>query len=458
MTTFCGRASIAVLVCCIGVAANAATYLVTKTADTFDGVCDADCSLREAVQAANEHRGADNIRLAPGTYTLTRPSPIDTTTPLDEEDNVGGDLDIKDDLSIAGSYGATTVIDANHIDRIFQVFPHVRFNVNNLTITNGSHANAGGGLYNAGATTMTNSLFIGNSVGNQLDNEYAFGGAIANFGTLTLEHTDVTRNGILNEGRLSDAGGGAIYNAGVLTIHRSNVSLNTSLGDVGRDDWGGSGGGLFNAVTGRAFIDQSLFIYNASGPFDGEGDGIRNFGSLTITNSSFSGQRRGQDGGGGTIVNEAGGVLKMSFVTIADNTLGLVNAGTATLVGTLIAGNFLLSAAQDQIFDHYGVNCRNSGTLTTENTLLGLDGGNCTAQVYVDNTTVFSRVVEPLRLDGGSTGSFRLVHDSPAIDAFNPLAGSGACPATDQRGAPRPPLDDGRRGQYCDIGAYEIRQ
>lgn len=39
----------------------AATYTVTKTADTNDGTCDADCSLREAVASANDNAGADTI-------------------------------------------------------------------------------------------------------------------------------------------------------------------------------------------------------------------------------------------------------------------------------------------------------------------------------------------------------------------------------------------------------------
>src|SRR4051812_37608201 len=37
------------------------TLLVTKTDDTNDGVCDADCSLREAVGAANVSAGDDVI-------------------------------------------------------------------------------------------------------------------------------------------------------------------------------------------------------------------------------------------------------------------------------------------------------------------------------------------------------------------------------------------------------------
>lgn len=41
--------------------ALAATFTVTKTADTNDGTCDADCSLREAVAAANANASHDTI-------------------------------------------------------------------------------------------------------------------------------------------------------------------------------------------------------------------------------------------------------------------------------------------------------------------------------------------------------------------------------------------------------------
>ena len=42
-------------------AAHAATFTVTKTADTNDGNCNADCSLREAIAAANANGGADTV-------------------------------------------------------------------------------------------------------------------------------------------------------------------------------------------------------------------------------------------------------------------------------------------------------------------------------------------------------------------------------------------------------------
>ena len=51
--------------------AHAATFAVTKTADTNDGTCDADCSLRESVVAANAAVGADTITVPAGTYLLS---------------------------------------------------------------------------------------------------------------------------------------------------------------------------------------------------------------------------------------------------------------------------------------------------------------------------------------------------------------------------------------------------
>jgi CSLREA domain-containing protein len=55
----------------LALTAQAATYTVTKTADTNDGVCDADCSLREAITAANANPGVDVIRFAIGSGLKT---------------------------------------------------------------------------------------------------------------------------------------------------------------------------------------------------------------------------------------------------------------------------------------------------------------------------------------------------------------------------------------------------
>jgi len=51
----------------------AATSAVAKTDDTADGACDADCSLREAVIAANAAPGADEIVVPAGVYDWSAP-------------------------------------------------------------------------------------------------------------------------------------------------------------------------------------------------------------------------------------------------------------------------------------------------------------------------------------------------------------------------------------------------
>ena len=50
--------------------ARSAVFLVTTTADHSDGACNADCSLRDAVVAANTTAGPDQITVPAGTYML----------------------------------------------------------------------------------------------------------------------------------------------------------------------------------------------------------------------------------------------------------------------------------------------------------------------------------------------------------------------------------------------------
>jgi CSLREA domain-containing protein len=91
--------------------AHAATFVVTKTADTNDGTCDSDCSLREAIIAANANPGADVITLPAGTYTLTIPG-------AGEDGGATGDLDILGDLTINGAGASTTIVNGGGLDRV----------------------------------------------------------------------------------------------------------------------------------------------------------------------------------------------------------------------------------------------------------------------------------------------------------------------------------------------------
>jgi CSLREA domain-containing protein len=89
-------------------AAHAATFTVTKTADTVDGTCGADCSLREAVIAANAAAGADVVQVPTGTFALALPGAEDAAQI--------GDLDVLaagGALRVQGAGAAQTTIDAD---------------------------------------------------------------------------------------------------------------------------------------------------------------------------------------------------------------------------------------------------------------------------------------------------------------------------------------------------------
>ena len=94
-----------------------ATFTVSKTADTNDGTCGADCSLREAVRAANASAGMDTINIPNGVYELTIGG-------INEHAANTGDLDILDSVTIIGGGSAGTFVQAGGsagtgIDKVF---------------------------------------------------------------------------------------------------------------------------------------------------------------------------------------------------------------------------------------------------------------------------------------------------------------------------------------------------
>ncbi len=168
----------------LAAASSAATFVVTKTSDD-NGPCDPlDCSLREAVLAANAAPGSDVIEVPAGVHTLSIPGYDDTA--------MLGDLDIVGDLEIHGSRTGSAVVQSTVPDRIFAIqgplgAPYVvRFL--DLVIS-GADGRGGGGIYGASADlTMERSAVVANQASE------TGAGIFFGIGRLALLHSLVADN------------------------------------------------------------------------------------------------------------------------------------------------------------------------------------------------------------------------------------------------------------------------
>ena len=224
---------------------------VTKTGDTNDGVCDADCSLREAIVVATS---GDNIVVPAGTYTLTR----------------GSELTINTSLTLTGNGANVTIIQAatSSADATHRVFfitgDNSTVTISSVTIRHGKAIEIGG-ILNASTLTLTNSTVIGNTAdvaggignfsGSNLtltnstvrNNSAGIGGGIVNAGTMTLTNSTVSGNSAATQG-----GGILDIGFGTLTLTNSTVSNNTAS----------SGGGIFLWLFGKVELTNTLVAGN----------------------------------------------------------------------------------------------------------------------------------------------------------------------------------------------------
>src|SRR5262245_22560555 len=139
-------------------------YSVTSTADIpddspGDGLCravgDATCTLRAAVMESNAHAGQDRIELPSGMYALTLSG--------DDDSALVGDLDITDEVTIAGQ--SAVIVGSDLKDRILDVSPTgdlVDVQLHGVTIRDGS-TQLGGGIQNRGRLHLFNATIRNNT-------------------------------------------------------------------------------------------------------------------------------------------------------------------------------------------------------------------------------------------------------------------------------------------------------
>jgi parallel beta-helix repeat protein len=394
--------------------AQATDFTVKQLGDAGDNTCDATCTLRDAVDDANNNSGPDRILFQSGlsgTIQLANPQ-----------------LRINDPVEILGPGAGTLAVTTYAYNRIAYIYTDSNEPVliSGLTLTGGNYEKGGAIYSGAGFANHQTPLTISNSVltGNHSVNNA--GAVWVSGGSLHVESSTVS-------GNTADNAGGGIYfydsdeNA-QSTIRNSTISGNTVTAQGGNSD---DGGAIYLTV---AHAQSQLLIENS-----------------TLSNNSVPDR-------GGAIYDDAvnGPVTTLTSSTISNNSAGDDGGGIVTFYGetlqnTIVANNSAGDAGPD-LFSEFSAPFNTAFSLV-ENP----SGATITETVPGSNVLGVDPQLGPLADNGGPTQTMALAQSSPAVDK-----GSGSL-GTDQRGSPRPfdfatiPNSSAAGADASDIGAFELQ-
>ena len=344
-----------------------------KVTTTADGVvADGKCSLREAVIAANTDKAVGGCPAGHGADTIIVPAGSYVLSLAGQQENAGrtGDLDVTADVTIRGAGYATTTIDANQIDRVFQIQAGPHVTIDGLAVSGGQLT----GAYLPGVANV--------------------GAGIANFADLTIVHSLITANHWAGDLQMPNLGG-AIFNSGKLTVRDSVISDNSA----------GAGGGIYS--TGSAYVSRTLVEGNSAYGWashapvglnqevgsdvrtrGGDAGGITAAGYLSVDRSVVRNNGGDSEWGHGGISMERGVV---SNSLIEDNsgadcgTGGLVIVGGSLIASTVYQnqnGNCGPAAGGVYALDSQIVN----STITSNGSGLAAGGGKAARTSIVSST------------------------------------------------------------------------
>jgi Divergent InlB B-repeat domain len=436
--------AVVLLVCGPAATARAATP-ATMTVDN----CSSDAQLQADVATANTDNDGDTIEFScGGTIALSKTIAITGNMTIDatgQPVTLNG-TNTYQVISITGSTTAVTLrgltiengaegTSSTTMQQLTQspytaggVYSEGTLTVDHCTFTdNSTTAGAtppnGGALTALGPTTVTDSTFTGNhgfNGGAAWLNAYGDTTTSISGSTFTGNET-TTDNG-------TETGGGAmqLWGAGTISITDSSITGNTGQGAGG----GIAADGPGVEITGSTIANNTALNEN--------GGGILAYGldeTLTVTNSTIS----GNDGNGG------GGIWAHMYTVSIQSTTFTGNDPEAHPGAAIYDDDSTIHVSDSILDDTTGTNCSqaldDSGYNIDNGTSCGLTG------------TGSQQNTDP-KLDpsgpqnhGGPTATIALQSGSPAIDKI-PKAD---CPATDQRGYPRPAAGQ----SMCDMGSYE---
>ncbi|MBP9108356.1 MAG: hypothetical protein KBF83_02255, partial [Pyrinomonadaceae bacterium] len=367
-----------------------------------------DCSLRGAVASSNVTAGNNIINFDPAIFGASQTITLGGTELV---------INNNGSLTVNGPGANLLTVSGNNASRI------ISNSVGAVTTISGIRFTAGNGV---GAA-----------------NTGRAGAVYNNGGNLTLNSVVITGNTAANGGGLNNATAGAI-----LTLNNCVVSNNTSTS---------SGGGMQNFSTSTLNIINSEVSGNTGGSTTG-GGGIQGNGTVRVINSTIANNTANAGNGGGLVYNGGtGNSLTVTNSTFSGNTAvlsggGVLRTGTTS---TVAIGNSIFAGNTNT----GGLTPDASGTFTSQGTNIVGNGSGAVGftgpgdQVGTAGTPINPQL-GPLTNNGGTSRTFALLAASPARNAGNnaiALDLGGSPLTTDQRGAGFPRVVGGT----VDIGAFE---
>ncbi len=314
------------------------------------------------------------------------------------------------DKTVVVNGGGLVTLNGEDLRQLFFVFGTGNLTLNNISLFDGN-ASQGGAIYiDTQAQATINGGFITSSGAND-------GGGIYNKGALTINYATLGSN-------IASGNGGGIYNnGGIVNITDSYLVSNQAQ----------NGGGVYT-LNGQLTLLRSAVRGSVIGNFGG---GVYAAGPTTIINATFSNNRAARGGGLYTAANTT--VVNATFNENRADLGGAIyhQAATTSVKNTILTGSLNTAG--------------NSASLNCDGPTLTTQGRN----IVGDNSCVPnpSAVGDLLATDaqlgvwiGSPLRGYIPAEGSPALDYAQD------CPATDQRGYPRP------LGAGCDVGAIERGQ
>ena len=310
-------------------------------------------------------------------------------------------------------------------------------------------SSGGGGLYIADTDAFLDNVDIIHNAafGTPTHNSYGGGLTIKSSSgsfTVSIQNSTFADN-------YSEASGGAIFSSNTLIMNRNEFRHNRAaqLGGalfvqlvppqlnntIFYGNWAGyHGGAIF-----QNFVDMDLAssaIFDNEAIQDGGGLYVRS-GQANLENVTFSDNLSGRDGGALYL----GGNLTGHYLTFAENQAA--NGGLVAFAG----GDLTLGSSV--VGPHSGGVCAQpSGSFTSAGYNVFSATTGCSVTATTADQFGVDPLLDPLADNGGP--EVTLTHapgaGSPVVEAGD----AATCPATDQRGVPRPV------GAACDAGAVEF--